>query len=463
MGSPVLHNPNLVVPAKAGTHADAKQIFATFAWYRRRVGPRFRAGLSGEMIHLVTVHARPTGVSRCFLAVETQKGPGMRFVGSILGAVIKPLSRRTVAAAVARHAGDAYDKVFRTWDHLVALIFAQLSGADSLRAVAGLWNAHSHHHYHLGAGKLARSTLADANGRRPVAIFAEIFGVLSGLAERALRREGAAMLRLIDATPVPLDAIVGWAQWNGRTRGLKLHVVYDPGTDHPRRIAITPATVNDVEVGRAVPIEPGATYVFDKAYCHYGFWMRIAAAGATFVTRQKKNARYRAVARRPLRETAGDGFTVLADDEVKLVSKGNAKLPIPMRRIRIRRDNGGTLTLITNDLARTALEIAALYKMRWQIELLFRWIKQHLKLRKFLGRSENAIRLQLLAAMIAYLLLRIAARHSRLAIPALRFAELVSCCLFQRKTIARIDQPPDVNPSLPKPSQHPNQLSFCYA
>jgi IS4 transposase len=387
----------------------------------------------------------------------------MRFVGSILAALLKPLSRRTVAAAVADHAGDAYDKVFKTWDHLVTLIFAQLSGADSLRALVAQWNAHAHHHYHLGTGKLARSTLADANGRRPVAIFAEIFAVLSGLAERALRREGAAMLRLIDATPIPLDTLVGWAAWNGRTRGLKLHVVYDPGTDHPRRLAITPATINDVEVGRAVPIEAGATYVFDKAYCHYGFWTLIHAEGALFLTRQKKNARYRALRRRPLRETAGDGFTVLADDEVKLASKSNAKLAIPMRRIRVRRAQGGTLTLITNDLARTAVEIAALYKLRWQIELLFRWIKQHLKLKKFLGRSENAIRLQLLAAMIAYLLLRIATRQSRLAMPALRFAELVSACLFQRKPIARIDKPPEVNPSKPQPRHHPDQLELCYA
>jgi IS4 transposase len=387
----------------------------------------------------------------------------MRFRDSILSRLLKPLSRRRVAGAVARHDGDAYDKVFKTWDHLVALIFAQLSGVDSLRGLVSLWNAHSHHHFHLGTGTLARSTLADANGRRPAAIFAEIFAEVSGLAARTLKREGAAMLRLLDATPIPLDELVGWAEWNGRTRGLKLHVVYDPGSDHPRRVAITPATVNDVEVGRAVPIERGATYVFDKAYCHYGWWARIDAAGALFVTRQKKNARYRIVRHRPLAATEGDGFTVLADAEVKLVSKGNSKLPIPLRRIRIRRERGGVLTLLTNDHARSAREIAALYKMRWQIELLFRWIKQHLRLKKFLGRSENAIRLQLLAAMIAYLLLRIAARQSHLAMPALRFAELAAACLFVRKPIARIDKPPEVNPSKPPPRHHPNQLEFCYA
>lgn len=112
-------------------------------------------------------------------------------------------------------------------------------------------------------------------------------------------------------------------------------------------------------------------------------------------------------------------------------------------------------------MSRSAVEIAALYKMRWQIELLFRWIKQHLKLRKFLGRSENAIRLQIVAAVIAYLLLRIAARQSRLTMPAIRFAELVANALFARKALARIDRPPEANPS--RPPIDPNQLQFCYA
>jgi putative transposase len=145
---------------------------------------------------------------------------------------------------------------------------------------------------------------------------------------------------------------------------------------------------------------------------------------------------------------------------VKLVSAGNARLPIPMRRIRLRRDDGAKLTLITNDLKRSAIDIAELYKTRWQIELLFRWIKQH---RKFLGRSENAIRLQILAAMIAYLLLRIAARESRLIMPAIRFAGLVAATLFVRKPVADIDRPPRVNPSAARDRTSPDQFSFCYA
>jgi len=133
-----------------------------------------------------------------------------------------------------------------------------------------------------------------------------------------------------------------------------------------------------------------------------------------------------------------------------------------MRRVRLKRDNGVVLTLVTNDLDRPAVAIAALYKTRWQIELLFRWIKQHLKLRRFLGRSQNAIRLQVIAAMIAYLLLRIAARQSRIAMPAIRFADLIASCLFTRKPVASIDKPPEIHPAKAKPRTHPNQLEIAY-
>jgi len=170
----------------------------------------------------------------------------MRYHDSIFGKLIKPISRRRFDAIVQRHAGDAYDKSFQSWDHLVALIFAQLSRIDGLRGLEAVWNANAHHHYHLGSKPLKRSTLSDANARRPVAIFAATFEQLAALASRALKREGGAVLRILDATPIPLAELVGWADWNGRTRGLKLHVAYDPAADHPSRIAITPATVNDV-------------------------------------------------------------------------------------------------------------------------------------------------------------------------------------------------------------------------
>jgi putative transposase len=384
----------------------------------------------------------------------------VRYHHTVLGGLMKTVSRRGFAAIVKRHNGDKYGKGFASWDHLVTLIFAQLGGLSSLREVETVWNAQAAHHYHLGSGPIRRSTLSDANRRRPSAIFAEVFAQLSALAAGALPRHGEAVLRLIDATPIPLTSLHKWADWNGRTRGLKTHVVYDPDGDRPVHLEITSATVNDVVVGRRQPIEPGAIYVFDKAYADHDWWQRLHAHGCRFVTRLKSNVPLRLVEERPVSEPDRQDAAIQTDTVVALASQQRARLPIPLRRIVLRREDGRLLTIISNDLARSAGEIAALYCKRWQIELLFRWLKQHLKIRRFLGRCENAIRLQLYAAMIAYLLLRLAARDSRSKLLALRFADLVRARLLERRSIAELGTPPP----MPTPSSDgQNQLTFAYA
>ena len=157
----------------------------------------------------------------------------MRYLDSTFGNLLKPIDRRWFAAVVDRHDGDAYDKHFKSWDHLVTLIFAQLGHVDSLRGLETAFNANAHQHYHLGAGEIARSTLSDAGARRPTQIFAETFAMLSATADRQTRSEGAAMVELIDASPIPLGKLCKWSKWNGRIRGMKLHVVYDPQADRP--------------------------------------------------------------------------------------------------------------------------------------------------------------------------------------------------------------------------------------
>ncbi|MGY0572034.1 IS4 family transposase [Bradyrhizobium sp. RDM12] len=387
----------------------------------------------------------------------------MRFRDSIFSRLLEPIDRRQFQTAVDRLDGDAYDKSFKSWDHLVTLIYAQLSGNNSLRAVVTGFNANPQHHYHLGTGTLSRSTLSDANARRPPGVFTQTFARLSAMASRQLRSEGQEMVRLIDASPIPLGKVCTWATWNGRIRGMKLHVVYDPKGDVPKCVEVTDANVNDIEIGRHVPIQAGTTYVFDKGYCRFDWWKKINDNKAFFVTRAKTSMRLRKIKGCTNRKCKGDGFKVIADDEVKLTSKGDSRLPIPLRRIKVRPENGGVITLLTNDMTRTAVEIAGLYKCRWQIELLFRWIKQHLDIRKFLGTNDNAIRLQVLAAMIAYLLLRIAARANCIKMLPLRLAQLVGQFLFTRRSIATIDKPPPINPSRRQSRTSPDQMELCYA
>jgi putative transposase len=392
---------------------------------------------------VVTARQAPPRFSGILLVDETQKGElGVRYQNTVLGDLLKALPRRRFTAIVEQHKGDKYIKGFSSWDHLVTLISAQLGGLSSLREVQTVWNAQAAHHYHLGSGAIRRSTLSDANRRRPSAIFAETFAELSELADCSLPRHGKEVLRLIDATPIPLTSLHKWADWNGRTRGLKAHVVYDPDADRPVRLEITAATVNDVVAGRRQPIEPNATYVFDKAYVDYAWWRQLHEAGCCFVTRPKSNVPLRLLALRPISDRDRREAGIQSDWIVDLASQQHTRLPILLRRIILRREDGRLLTILSNDIERPAGEIAGLYRKRWQIELLFRWIKQHLKIRRFLGRSENAIRLQIFAAMIAYLLLRIAARNSRSSLLALRFADLVRTRLFERRPMARIDKPP---------------------
>ena len=299
---------------------------------------------------------------------------------------------------------------------------------------------------------------------RPLAVFADTFAMVASQLDRNARREGKELLRLIDSTPIPLGKLCAWAQWNGRIRGMKAHIVYDPNADCPRLLDITHATVNDAEIGRTITIEAGATYVFDKGYCHYGWWTAIAEAKAFFVTRPKTNMKLDTVRIREFKEADGNGFTVLEDAEVSFASKGDSKLPIKLRRVTVRRhQDGAQLELLTNDLERGAVAIGQLYKTRRQIELLFRWMKQHLRIRAFIGNNENAIRLQIVAAMIAYVLIRIAAKAHCVELPVLRLLDLVGQCLFDRRRFEAIERPPPVNPGRKRKYMSNHQMSFIYA
>jgi IS4 transposase len=370
---------------------------------------------------------------------------------------LEPLDRRVIARAVRAHGGDhgvgRGDQAWTCERHLKALLFAQLAGLKSLREIVEGLAGQSASLYHLNLRAPCRSTLSDANAARPAAVFRDIAAALVAVAAGVLRREGEALIRLLDATPIPLNGRgLDWAEANARTRGLKLHLVYDPRAVRPVWFELTSAKVDDAVAARRVPVEKGATYVQDKGYTDYRRWHEIIAAGAFFVTRRKTNAHRREVVERP---AVGEG--ILFDRRLKLghrQARGGAPrnplYDVVLREVVVARDNEQPMVLLTNDLERPAAQIAQLYKERWQIELLFKWLKQNLKIRSFWGRSENAVKIQLYVALIAFMLLRLlqhtVARGFK-AGAALLLAQL-KIGLFNPLRIAQQAKPPPKPPAL---------------
>jgi putative transposase len=327
--------------------------------------------------------------------------------------LLEPLDRRAIARAVAAHDGDrGVGQGANAWTcerHLKSLLFAQFAGLKSLREIVEGWGGQRASFYHLNLRAPCRSTLADANAARPAAVFRDIAQALIPVAAR-LQRDGEALIRLLDSTPLALKGEgFAWAEASARIRGLKLHLLYDPRQPRPVWFAVTSAKVEDVVAARAVPLEPGATSVFDKGYTDYRWWSAIRAAGAFFVTRRKRNAHCRDISHQ-----AAEGEDILADRRLKIGHRRprggapeNPLWDVSLREIVVARSGKEPLYLLTNDPDRPAAEIARLYKERWEIELLFKWLKQNLKIRSFWGRSENAVRIQIYVALIAFMLLRI--------------------------------------------------------
>jgi IS4 transposase len=251
-----------------------------------------------------------------------------------------------------------------------------------------------------------------------------------------------------------------WANYEPHNAMVKVHVTYHPHNEIPTRFEVTPARVNDITVAKAQTIEPGATYVFDLGYYDFTWFSELNAAGCRFVTRLKTHTRPRVVDE----FLVAPGCAIKADRHIRidgrLKSVRGRRHPlhaITLREVEVTIDTGKTLRLLTNDLNASADEIADLYKARWRIELFFRWVKQHLKIKRFLGVSENAIRVQIAVALIAYLLLKIAHQTQSKVTSLLTFARLIRANLMHLRPLSQIDKPPP--PKTPDPCQP--ELALC--
>jgi hypothetical protein len=343
--------------------------------------------------------------------------------------------------AVSRFDGNRYVKRFTCLDQFLCMAFAQLTGRESLRDIEICLRAHQAKLYHLGIrGHVARSTLADANEQRDWRIYAELAQHLIATARRLyaddpLDIELAHAAYALDSSTIELClSVFPWARaMHADCGGIKLHTVLDIRGAIPTVIHLSESRQHDVHMLDRITPEPGAIYLMDRGYLDFERLYRLHCEGAFFLMRTKKNLRVRRRYSHPVADRLRigcDQTVVLSRDVVR------HKYPAPLRRMRVRDpDDGQSIVLLTNHFALPALTVGALYRHRWQIELFFKWIKQHLRIKVFYGTSPNAVKTQVWIAVAVYLLIAIVRKRLRLDASLYELLQILSVTLFEQTSL----------------------------
>lgn len=339
-----------------------------------------------------------------------------------------------------RHLADKYHdnryvKHFTCWNQLLALMFGQLSNRESLRDLIVALEAHRSKCYHLGIGSkpIARTTFARANQIRDYRIFEDFAFYMMDLARKKrivdIFKLGGNVYAF-DSTTIPLClSVFWWAKFRKRKGGVKIHFLYDLETSVPAFYHVTTASVHDSKAMKVIPYEPGSYYVFDRGYNAFKELYKIHQMDSFFVVRAKKKLQYKCTKwRRRLPKN------VLTDAEIVLTdTNSKKKYPGKLRLIRFHdEEQDRDFAFLTNAMHLTALEIANLYKNRWQIELFHKWLKQHLKIKKFWGITENAVRIQISAAIIAYCLVALAQHNMKIERSTYEVLQILSISLTDK-------------------------------
>lgn len=358
------------------------------------------------------------------------------------------LPRRIFDRMVAEHNGNKYVKHFTCWNQLLCMFFGQLTTRDSLRDLITVIEAHSPKSYHLGFGKsVTRSNLAKANEKRNSKIFEEFAYCLIDIARRKRSNddfEVKGKVYAFDSSTIDLClSVFWWAKFRKTKGGIKLHTLFDITTQIPAFIHITAATVNDMNAMDVIPYEAGAHYVFDRGYVDYQRLYRIARLQAYFVVRAKANLKFRRMYSKKTDRSTG----VLCDQLGKLTGFYVSKdYPDKLRRVKFHdQETGRTFVFLTNNNELSALEIAFLYKNRWQVELFFKWIKQHLKIKSFWGTSENAVRIQIYTAIITYCLVAIVGHDLKIERSTYEILQVLGISLLDKTPVNELFTNVDYN------------------
>jgi hypothetical protein len=363
------------------------------------------------------------------------------------------LSAYEFQKCVTRYRGDSHGRGFSCWDQYLAMAFGQLTYRESLRDVEACLRSMSGKLYHVGfRGQVSRSTLADANEAHDWRIYAEFAQVLIGIARPLYAHDPIGVdldqsLYALDSTTIDLClALFPWAKFRRHKAAVKMHTLLDLHGNIPTFIGITDGTVHDVNILDEIFPEAGAFYVMDRAYVDFERLYIFTLSAAFFVVRTKSNI----VLQRRYSHPVDKGTGVRSDHTVILTAIDSVKAyPDPLRRVSyLDVETRKRFKFLTNNFTLPALTIAQIYKSRWQVELFFRWIKMHLRIKAFYGTSENAVKTQIWIAVSVYVLVAIVRKRLGLELSLYQILQILSVTLFEKTPILQALQPPDFQDDL---------------
>jgi Domain of unknown function (DUF4372)/Transposase DDE domain len=353
------------------------------------------------------------------------------------------LPRRLFDSIVENHQGNKYVRTFTCWNQMLCMVFGQLTNRDSMRDLMLSLEAHQSKYYHLGFGSsISRRNLGEANEKRNSVIFEEFAYVLIDQARKScysadfeIKVDGN--IYALDSTTIDLClSVFWWAEFRKAKGGIKMHTLFDVNTSIPSFIHITNAKLHDVNVLDIICFEQGSFYIMDKAYIDFDRLFKLHKQGAYYVTRAKDNMCFRRIYSKPVDKKAG----VLYDQIGMLETyKSKKEYPDKLRRIKYYDDESKkTFVFLTNNTELKAEEIAFLYKKRWEVELFFKWMKQHLKIKSFWGITLNAVKIQIYCAIIAYCLVAIVGNKLKVDRPIYEILQILSISLLDKAPVREI-------------------------
>ncbi len=359
---------------------------------------------------------------------------------TILSQMLKYISRHRFQTCVEAHHGDHRVRTLDCWTQLVAMLVGHVTQRKSLRDIESCLESAQVFRYHSGIGEVRRSTLADANESRSHDIFSEFFGhfysqTASLISKRAFKLK--APVKIFDATWIDLClGLFPWAKSQKGKAGVRMHTVYDLNSQMPSCVTITDTMTYETTIARQTALPPGSIFIFDRGIIDFEWFFKLDQDQSFFVTRLKSNADFKIIASRKIPNNG----PVIADETIALVGVvGARKYPKPIRKILVKDpQTGRECSFFTNAFHLSATTIAQLYKARWQVELFFKWIKQNLRIKRFLGTSQNAVKIQIWVALIAYILCAYLKHLSRSPSSMLEITRLLQMNIFRKFDLANL-------------------------